>query len=49
LEVTRSGFYSPSVHPDGQYIAFQSTTHAPAEVWVMENFLPVDVASAAGK
>ncbi|MBA7630908.1 Tol-Pal system protein TolB [subsurface metagenome] len=46
LEVTRSGFYSPSVHPDGQHIAFQSTTRAPAEVWVMENFLPE---STAGK
>ena len=29
-----------SAHPDGQHIAFSTTTSGPAEVWVMENFLP---------
>ncbi len=34
------------VHPDGQHIAFQSTTPAPAEVWVMKNFLPTGASQA---
>ncbi len=31
---------SLSLHPDGQHIAFAAGTYMPAEVWVMENFLP---------
>jgi Tol biopolymer transport system component len=38
LEMRR--LFLMSVHPDGQHIAFKSTTGRPAEVWVMENFLP---------
>jgi Tol biopolymer transport system component/beta-lactamase regulating signal transducer with metallopeptidase domain len=29
-----------SVHPDGQHIALGTMENQPAEVWVMENFLP---------
>jgi Tol biopolymer transport system component/beta-lactamase regulating signal transducer with metallopeptidase domain len=29
-----------SIHPDGQHIAFGTRENQPAEVWVMENFLP---------
>ena len=29
-----------SIHRDGQYIAFSASTTRPAEIWVMENFLP---------
>ncbi len=36
-----------SAHPDGQHIAFSTTTSRRAEVWVMKNFLPTTVASAA--
>jgi beta-lactamase regulating signal transducer with metallopeptidase domain/WD40 repeat protein len=37
-------------HPDGRKIAFTGKADEDkTEVWVMENFLPVDVASAAGK
>jgi len=32
-----------SVHPDGQHIAFGAGERQPAEVWVMENFLPATV------
>lgn len=44
LDVYRLGYISP--HPDGSRIAFDSfgpTLHGP-EVWVMENFLPVNKA-----
>jgi len=34
-----------SVHPDGQHIAFGAWKRQPAEVWVMENFLPAAVAA----
>ncbi|MBA7681541.1 hypothetical protein ES703_89881 [subsurface metagenome] len=48
-EMTYGGVYSGlDVHPDGQRIAFDCFEYR-HEVWVMENFLPVDVASAAGK
>jgi len=30
-----------SIHPDGQHIAFYTVTDKLAEVWVMENFLPL--------
>jgi hypothetical protein len=36
---------SLSLHPDGRHIAFSTLTLAPAEVWVMENFLPEKVVS----
>ncbi|UCE48003.1 MAG: PD40 domain-containing protein, partial [Phycisphaerales bacterium] len=42
-------FFNLSAHPDGRHIAFSSRGQSGSEVWVMENFLPVDVASAAGK
>ena len=32
-----------SFHPDGQHIAFSAWEKQPAEVWVMENFLPAAV------
>lgn len=31
---------SPSVHPNGRQIAFSTGSDAPAELWVLENFLP---------
>ncbi|GAH25209.1 unnamed protein product, partial [marine sediment metagenome] len=42
LGLNMSRYYSLSVHPDGQHIAFSSwgPTGKPAEIWVMENFLP---------
>jgi RNA polymerase sigma factor (sigma-70 family) len=40
LEMTRFEFNSLSVHPDGQHIAFSTSTTRPAEIWVMENLLP---------
>lgn len=40
--------WGPRIHPDGQRLAFFSGGNV-SEMWVMENFLPVDVASAAGK
>jgi Tol biopolymer transport system component len=42
LGLNMSRYYSLSVHPDGQHIAFSSSdpTGKPAEIWVMENFLP---------
>ena len=36
----------PRLHPDGQRLAFHSGGYA-SEMWVMENFLPTTVASAA--
>jgi Tol biopolymer transport system component len=38
-------FSSLSVHPDGQRVAFHTSTTA-SEMWVMENFLPKAVAAA---
>jgi len=40
LGLLMNGFYKLSVHPDGQHIAFYTSTSRLAEVWVMENFLP---------
>ncbi|UCG48546.1 MAG: PD40 domain-containing protein, partial [Phycisphaerales bacterium] len=38
------------VHPDGRQITFMGKAEKDtSEVWVMENFLPADVASTAGK
>ena len=31
-----------SIHPNGQHIAFSITEESNAEIWVMENFLPLD-------
>ena len=36
----------PRLHPDGQRLAFHSGGYA-SEMWVMENFLPTTIASAA--
>jgi len=44
LEMRR--LFLMSVHPDGQHIAFKSSAGRPAEVWVMENFLPTGVSKA---
>jgi Tol biopolymer transport system component len=35
------GLNGLSVHPDGRRIAFTAVEQRGAEVWVMENFLPV--------
>ena len=40
LEMTRFEFNSLSVHPDGQHIAFSTSTTRLGEIWVMENLLP---------
>ena len=42
-----AGFRHLSVHPDGQRVAFSSegANYGQAQVWVMENFLPVDKAN----
>jgi Tol biopolymer transport system component len=44
IDVAMAGFRHLSVHPDGQRIAFSSegANYGQAQVWVMENFLPVD-------
>jgi hypothetical protein len=31
---------SPSIHPDGQQVAFAMDERNDVEVWVLENFLP---------
>jgi Tol biopolymer transport system component len=44
IDLTMAGFRHLSVHPDGQSIAFSSegANYGQAEVWVIENFLPLD-------
>ena len=34
-------FVNLNVHPDGQHISFSTSGQPSAEIWVMENFLPV--------
>jgi len=36
-----NGFINLSAHPNGRHIAFSSYEQTNAEIWVMENFLPV--------
>lgn len=36
-----------SVHPDGRHMVFNNITGDPAEVWVMESFLPGMVAESS--
>ena len=41
ISIKMDNFGNLNFHPDGQHIAFQSQTiEKPAEIWVMENFLP---------
>lgn len=44
IDLSMARFRHFSVHPDGQHIAFSSMGANPeqSQVWVMENFLPVD-------
>ena len=44
IDLSMARFRHFSVHPDGQHIAFSSmgTNPEQSQVWVMENFLPVD-------
>jgi Tol biopolymer transport system component len=46
INLSMAQFRHFSVHPDGQHIAFSSMGANPelSQVWVMENFLPVDKA-----
>ncbi|NQT60573.1 MAG: PD40 domain-containing protein [Bacteroidetes bacterium] len=43
LGISMYGISYMSIHPNGRQIAFssQGSTKKPAEIWVMENFLPV--------
>ncbi|MCK5694519.1 MAG: PD40 domain-containing protein, partial [Bacteroidales bacterium] len=37
----KSEFVNLNAHPDGQHISFSTSGQPSAEVWVMENFLPI--------
>jgi Tol biopolymer transport system component len=50
LDLAMRGLGHLRFHPDGRRITFMGEMQKEkSEVWVMENFLPVDFASAAGK